>query len=293
MTLTPVLSAKQANLAAWLSARGSVLVGFSGGVDSAFLAVTAVDVLGPHNMLAVLGVSGSLARDIRDRAGLLARQFGVPLREIATNELSDADYVANRGDRCFYCKRELWNRLTPVARETGFAWVVDGTITDDLREHRPGRAAGAAAGVQSPLAECGFAKDDVRASARDRGIPLWDAPSAPCLASRVAVGVRVSAARLTRIEQAERGLRALGIAGDLRVRDLGADARIELPPDSLTQWSDAEGRSALAAVVQRAGFDRVLLDARGYRRGALQERGVPEVTDITVTSASGSRDTSV
>lgn len=285
-------SVKQENLAAWLVDRGSVLVGFSGGVDSAFLAVTAVDVLGPSSVLAVLGVSASLSRDVHDRAAQLVRQFGVPFREVPTNELDDADYIANRSDRCFHCKKELWARLIPIARSGGFGVVADGTIADDLVEHRPGMAAGRNAGVESPLAACGFTKADVRAAARERGIPIWNAPAAPCLASRVMTGIAVNRDRLAVIDRAESDLRALGIDGDLRVRHLGDAARLELPADSLSRWSDAESRAAIATVVQRAGFDRVLLDARGYRRGSLQERGNTEVTDITVTSASDSRDTS-
>jgi uncharacterized protein len=292
MTLTG-LSAKQAALAKWLSARGSVLVGFSGGVDSALLAVTATDVLGAPNVLAVLGVSASLASNVHDRAAQLARQFGLRFREIETHELDDTNYTANRGDRCFHCKRELWNRLLPIAREEGMNVVVDGTIADDLSEHRPGMAAGTSAGVESPLAACGFTKADVRAAARERGIPIWDAPAAPCLSSRVVSGVEVTPDRLAVIDRAEAGLRALGIEGDFRVRHLGTAARVELPVDSMSRWSGPAERAAVAAVVHGAGFDRVLLDSRGYRRGALQERGITEVTDITVTGAGGSPDTSV
>ena len=256
------------------------------------LAVFAVDVLGSSNVLAVLGVSASLAADVHARATELAEQFGVPFREIETHELSDPDYIANRGDRCFHCKQELWNRLVPIARDAGYKCVVDGTIVDDLTEHRPGMKAGRRAGIESPLAECGFTKADVRAAARERGIPIWDAPAAPCLSSRIMTGIEVTPKRLADVDRAEAGLRSLGIAGDLRVRHLGDAARVELPADSLPHWNNDGGRRAVATAVQRAGFERVLLDTRGYRRGALQERGSTEVTDITVTGANGSRDTS-
>ena len=275
---------KERALAAWFRARGSVLVGFSGGVDSAYLAVTAADSLGAANVLAVLGVSGAVARDVHERARRLADEFGVPLREIATHELDDADYVANRGDRCYFCKQELWHRLVPIAHESGLATIVDGTIADDLHEHRPGHAAGVTAGVRSPLAECGFTKSDVRRAARARGIPLWDAPASPCLASRLAVGVTVTSARLANVEHAEAALRALGVTGDLRVRHLGDAARIELLPAQIDAWLAPARRAQLARAVVGAGFTRVLLDTRGYRRGALQEPGVSPanaVIDLT------------
>jgi uncharacterized protein len=280
------LAAKQAALSALLKSFGTVLVAFSGGVDSTFLAVAAVDALGKDNVRAVLGVSASLAHDVHERARQLAADFAVPFREIATHELDDANYVANRGDRCFYCKQELWSRLVPYALKAGLGTVVDGTILDDLGEHRPGRSAGASAGVVSPLAECGFTKRDVRDAARERGIPIWDAPAAPCLASRLAVGIPVTPERLARVDRAESALRALGIAGDVRVRNLGDAARIELPPSELERWADDERRAQLAAAVQSAGFIRVLFDLRGYRRGALQEPQEPDRGDLVeITSA--------
>lgn len=266
-------SSKQRALTAWLQARGSVLVGFSGGVDSAYLVVTARDALGAANVLAVLGVSAAVPRDVHARARRLADEFGVPFREVATHELDDVDYVANRGDRCYFCKRELWHRLVPIAHESGLAVIADGTIADDVHEHRPGHAAGVNAGVESPLAECGFTKSDVRHLARTRGIPLWDAPASPCLASRLAVGVSVTAARLASVEHAEAALRALGVTGDLRVRHVGNAARIELLPVQIDAWLAPLRRAQLAGAVRGAGFTRVLLDPRGYRRGALQETG--------------------
>lgn len=278
--LATTLAAKQAALAAQLKSLGTLLVAFSGGVDSAYLAVAAVDALGRDNVRAVLGVSASLARDVHERARQLAADFAVPFREIETHELDDANYVANRGDRCFHCKQELWNRLVPYARKAGLAAVADGTILDDLGEHRPGKGAGSRAGVVSPLAECGFTKRDVREAARARGIPIWDAPATPCLASRLAVGVTVTPERLSLVDRAESALRALGIAGDLRVRNLGDAARIELPPAELNLWATAERRAQLAAAVRGAGFKRVLFDRRGYRRGALQESHPAEPTDV-------------
>ncbi|HYV98831.1 MAG TPA: ATP-dependent sacrificial sulfur transferase LarE [Gemmatimonadaceae bacterium] len=275
-----------------LASRGSLLVGFSGGVDSALLAVVAHDVLG-ERMLAVLGVSASLAADVHARARQIANDFGVPFREMATHELDDENYVANRGDRCFQCKQELWRKLAPLADVLGFAALADGTIVDDLSEHRPGKAAGARAGVWSPLAECGLTKDDVRAAARLRGIPIWNAPAAPCLSSRLATGVTVTTERLARVERAETALRALGITGDLRVRHLGDAARVELPAGSVAEWERAPRRAALAAAVHAAGFARVLLDRRGYRRGSVstQERADAETGDVIEITSGPAPDT--
>ncbi len=175
------LVGKQAALTARLHSFGTVLVAFSGGVDSAYLVVAALDALGRDNVLAVLGVSASIAHGVHERARRLAADFGVPFREVATHELDDADYVANRGDRCFHCKLELWNRLVPYAREAGLAAIADGTILDDLGEHRPGKAAGTRAGVVSPLAECGFTKRDVREAARRGEFPAGMRPRRPAL----------------------------------------------------------------------------------------------------------------
>lgn len=267
----PPFEHEHAALIDWLEARGSLLIGFSGGVDSAFLAVTARDVLGRENVLAVLGASDAVPQAMRGRAAECAATFDIPYREVTTRELDDDDYVANRGNRCYFCKRELWSRLVPIAREAGLATIADGTLRDDLGEHRPGLAAGSEARIESPLAVCGFTKAHVRAAARARGIPFWDAPASPCLASRVATHVAVTSARLARIERAERRLHAMGVRGDLRVRDLGDAARVELPQGELERWLEPHAQKQIAAAVAEAGYARVTVDPRGYRRGALQE----------------------
>lgn len=263
------LVAKERSLIAALGRHRSLLVAFSGGVDSAYLAVAARVALGADRVLAVLGVSAAVPLDVRERAPRIAAQFEIPFREVATHELDDTGYAANQGNRCFYCKRELWTQLSQLARDAGFAAVADGTIIEDLAEHRPGRAAGAAAGIVSPLAACGFNKTDVRAAARARGIPIWDAPASPCLASRMAVGVAVTHERLAMVERAESALRALGIAGDLRVRHIGDAARVELAPDALCAWQTPDGRGRIIEAVRRAGFAEVSIDPRGYRRGSV------------------------
>jgi uncharacterized protein len=251
----------------------SVLLGYSGGVDSAFLAVVLRQELGKDRMLAVSGRSASYPDAQWQVARQVAIQFDIPLLEIETHELEDANYLANPSNRCFYCKTELWNRLVPLARERGFAVVCDGTNADDLHEHRPGKAAGQQAGVRSPLAEVGLTKAEIRAASRDLGLPTWDAPAAPCLSSRVQYGLAITPSRLKQVERGEAFLRELGVAGDLRVRHLGDVARIEVEPLWIP-WIETR-RAAITAHLTTLGFAQVEIDPRGYRRGSLLERSSP------------------
>jgi uncharacterized protein len=264
--------ADERELLAWLRAHGPVLLGFSGGVDSAYLASAAVEALGPGGVLAVIGRSASypeaqwrVAREVADRCG-------VPVLEVDTRELADPRYAANPSDRCYFCKAELWARLAPLARARGML-VVDGTNADDLADWRPGARAARESGVRSPLAELGFTKADVRRWSARRGLPTADLPSAPCLASRIPYGTPVTVARLAQVEGAESALRALGLAGDLRVRHHGALARIELAPSELDRWAAPDRLACLRAAVLRAGFERVAVDLRGFRSGSLNVLG--------------------
>jgi uncharacterized protein len=251
----------------------SVLLGYSGGVDSALLAVVLRQELGKHRMLAVIGRSDSYPEAQRRAAIDIAARFDLPLLEVHTHELEDPNYLANPTNRCFYCKTELWNRLVPVARERGFAVVCDGTNADDLHEHRPGKAAGAAAGVRSPLAEAGLTKSAIRAASRALGLPTSDAPAAPCLSSRVQYGLSITPSRLKQVEASEAYLRELGVTGDLRVRHLGDLARLEVEPSWLP-WIEAR-RAAITEHLATLGFAQVEVDPRGYRRGSLLERSSP------------------
>src|SRR6266853_92827 len=258
-----------ATLRALVRTYPSALVGYSGGVDSALLAVVLRQELGRERMLAGVGRSASYPAAQWATARAVAQRFDVPLVELDTHELEDPDYLANPTNRCFFCKTALWRRLVPEARGRGLAVVCDGTNADDLREHRPGYAAGQAAGVRSPLAEAGLTKTDVRQAARELGLPVWDAPAAPCLSSRVAYGLPITSQRLGQVERAETYLRELGVTGDLRVRHHGElrGARIEVEPRWIplvsARW--AEVREHLAGL----GFAAVEVDPRGYRRGGL------------------------
>jgi len=264
---------KEARLQAWLRARGSVLVGFSGGVDSAYLACIAVTTLGADNVLAVIGRSASYPAAQWREARETADRFALPVLEVDTDEMSDPRYAANPANRCYFCKSELWSRLAPVARERRLAVIVDGTNADDLGDYRPGAQAAREAGVLSPLAELGFTKDDIRQLSRRLGISGWSKPSSPCLSSRLPYGTPVTTERLRMVEQAEAALRALGIDGDLRVRHHGDLARVELSRDELAEWMDVPHLAQLAAAVRDAGYARVAVDLRGFRSGSLNVLG--------------------
>lgn len=254
-------------LTATLASYRRVMLGYSGGVDSALLAVVSRRAVGREGMVAVLGVSASLGEAQHLQARRLAGAFDFALREVPTDELEDPSYRANGLDRCYHCKRTLWSRLGGLARDEGWPVLIDGTNADDLGEHRPGARAGHEAGVRSPLADSGWRKADVRAAARALGLPTWDAPAAPCLASRIAPHLPVTAVRLGQVERAERLLREAGITGDLRVRHRDALATIEVAPEMFAAV-DAM-LPALAEPFAALGFAEVRRDARGYRRGSL------------------------
>ena len=245
---------------------GRVVLGYSGGVDSALLAVVGTT-LGPNRFLAVTGRSASYPEAQARSALELARRFEIPLIQIDTHELNDPRYLENSTERCYFCKSELWSRLGAIARERSFDTVIDGTNADDLGEHRPGLRAAAEQMVRSPLAELGWCKADVRAAARDLGIPVWDTPASPCLSSRVLYGLTITPDRLRQVEAGEAYLRQLGITGDLRVRHHGDTARLEVARDQMdlirANWP------AVDHTFSDLGFAAVELDPEGYRRGGL------------------------
>ena len=269
------MSGALADLRAFVRTFPSALLGYSGGVDSALLAVVLRQELGRDRMLAAIGRSASYPEAQWRTAREVAGRFDIPVLEVATHELDDPDYLANPTNRCFYCKTELWSRLVPLARARGLAVVCDGTNADDLGggEHRPGRAAGEHAGVRSPLAEVGLTKAAIRDASRALGLPTWDAPAAPCLSSRVQYGVPITPGRLRQVEVAEAYLRELGVRGDLRVRHSGDAARIEVEL-AWIPWTEQQ-LDAIAARLTALGFAHVEVDPRGYRRGSLLESSSP------------------
>jgi pyridinium-3,5-biscarboxylic acid mononucleotide sulfurtransferase len=265
--VTFLLMADLENLREHLSGLGRVVLGYSGGVDSALLAVVGTRTLGAGRFLAVTGRSPSYPEVQYRNAVELARRFEVPLLEVDTHEMEDPRYLSNPTNRCYFCKSELWLRLGAVAGERGFDTVIDGTNADDLGEHRPGLRASREYRVHSPLADLGWTKADVRAAARSLDLPIWDAPAAPCLSSRLRYGLEITSERLRQVEVGESFLRSLGVTGNLRVRHHGRKARLEVAPDQMgrirAQWSSIDAEFA------SLGFDEVELDPAGYRRGGL------------------------
>ena len=259
----PELAALQSHL----TSLGRVLLGYSGGVDSAVLAVVAADTLGSAGFLAVIGRSPSYPAGQHQTALAIAARFGVPLLEVDTRETEDPRYIANPVNRCYFCKSELWSVLGKLAAERGFDQVIDGTNGDDVTEHRPGLKAAAERQVRSPLAELAWTKSDVRQAARELGIPIWDTPASPCLSSRIQYGLSVTPERLRQVEQGEAFLRELGIGGDLRVRHHGSLVRIEA--DSAGQEILHAERGRVESFFENLGIGRVEIDHRGYRRGSL------------------------
>jgi len=264
-----VTQAKAATLEARLRALGSVVVAYSGGVDSAFLAVTAARVLGDRS-LCITADSPSYPDRHRDLAIGTARAFELRHEMVRTSEMDNPDYRANPSNRCYYCKHELYSRLTALARERGFAAVVDGSNADDRGDYRPGRQAAREFGVVSPLDEADLTKEEIRALARAAGMQTWDEPASACLSSRIPYHSEVTEAKLRTIDAAERVLRDLGFRV-FRVRHHDTIARLELGRDEMARAIDPEVAARIDTALRALGYAHVAIDLRGYRLGSLNE----------------------
>jgi uncharacterized protein len=245
------------------------LVAFSGGVDSAYLAIAAQQAIGAR-ALAVTADSPSYPDTHRQLALAIARQFGFAHEIIHTDELSRAEYRANPANRCYYCKDELYGRLSAIAEQRGFAVIADGNNADDRGDYRPGRQAAREYGVRSPLDEADLTKDEIRALAREAGLESWNEPASACLSSRVPYGTEVSDVVLRQIEQAESIVRELGFR-IFRVRHHDTVARLEIARDEMPRALDADVNRRIVAGLKALGYQYVSLDLQGYRLGSLNE----------------------
>jgi pyridinium-3,5-biscarboxylic acid mononucleotide sulfurtransferase len=264
-----VLAAKEAHLHARLEEFESLLIAYSGGVDSAFLALAASRVL-PGRLLCVTADSPSYPRRHRELAERIARDFQLPHEFIETSEMERPEYRANPANRCYYCKTELYEHLSELATARGFAAIADGSNADDRGDYRPGRQAAREFGVKSPLDDAGLTKAEIRELSRRAGLPTWDEPASACLSSRIPYQSEVTVSKLSMIEQAEEAVRRHGFRV-CRVRHHETVARLEIGRDEMARALDPAVSQALVSELKAIGYQYVCLDLQGYRTGSLNE----------------------
>lgn len=262
------LSEKEARLEEVLLESESAVIAFSGGVDSSLLLHKATSILGRKNVIAVTGLSPSYPESDKRNADEVIQFTGAIWLTIETMEFNDSDYVKNGIDRCFFCKKDLFKRLTKIAYKHGVKAVFDGTIYDDMDDHRPGRRAALDAGVKSPLLEAGILKEEVRTLLKRDGLPNWDKPSSACLASRIPYGTEVTSEKLAQVEKGEKILKDFGFSSS-RLRWHDNIARIEIDPEEFTEAINL--RKDLIRAIKKVGFTYVCLDIEGIRTGSMNE----------------------
>lgn len=266
---TPTAEEKEQNLRRLMREMQRVLVAFSGGVDSSYLALVATQEIG-GNAFCVTGISPSVSQTQREEAEKIARDFNFNFQTIQTDELENPLYQANPTNRCYHCKTELYGKLSSLATEKQIKFILDGTNADDARDYRPGRAAAQEKYVRSPLIEIGLSKNEIRELSKKQGLSTWDKPSSPCLSSRIAYNVPVTIERLSKIERGEEILRTEGFR-EFRVRVHEEIVRLEIAPSEMQRALNLNVTEKLAEKFRALGFKYVTLDLHGYRSGAMNE----------------------
>ena len=263
------ISKKFQHLKEILSNMESTLVAYSGGVDSSLVLRVAKDVLG-DKVFAITATSSVYPAEEIEQAKALAQNLGVRHKIIETQELSNPKFVNNPQDRCYWCKRELFAELISIARKNDLNYVLDGTNLDDMDDFRPGMKAAHEFGIRSPLKEAAFTKEDIRSLSKRLGLPIWDKPSLPCLASRFPYGMKITEENLVKVDQAETFLKMLDLT-QVRVRHHDTIARIEVPKEDIPKLFEETARSRLLSYLKKLGYSYVAVDIEGYRTGSMNE----------------------